>query len=88
MNLKEYLFYKGLSLKEFAKIVDVSACHLSSVITGFRNTSPKLLRAIERASEGWVKPETAFAETKLPEGFKAKIVPLPEEDDEDELKEA
>lgn len=78
MNIKEYLFYKNLSLKDFAKIVDVSACHLSSVITGFRKTSPKLLRAIERASDGWVKPDTAFAETKLPEGFIAgPVIPFP-----------
>ena len=85
MNLKEYLFYKNLSLKEFAKIVDVSACHLSSVITGFRKTSPKLLRAIQRASDGWVKPDEAFAETKLPEGFpRNEVIPLPQIDPDDE----
>jgi len=86
MNLKEYLFYKNLSLREFSKIVDVSACHLSSVITGYRKTSPKLLRAIERASEGWVKPECAFAETKLPKGFTvATVIPLPQPEDEEPL---
>lgn len=87
MNLKEYLFYKEITLKEFSKIVDVSACHLSSVITGFRPTTPKLLRAIERASDGWVKPASAFAKTKLPEGFIAGPIipfPVPEPESEEE----
>lgn len=70
MNLKEYLFYKGLTLKEFAEIADISPAHLSSVVTRYRPTTPKLLRCIERASDGWVKPDTAFAETRLPDGFK------------------
>jgi transcriptional regulator with XRE-family HTH domain len=91
MNLKEYLFYKNQTLKEFALIADISACHLSSVMTGYRTTTPKLLRAIERATEGWVKPNTAFAETKLPEGFKAAdIIPLPipeKQEDDESLKE-
>jgi DNA-binding transcriptional regulator YdaS (Cro superfamily) len=69
MNLREYLFYKNQTLKEFALIADISPCHLSSVMSGYRKTSPKLLRAIERATGGWVKKDSAFAETKLPEGF-------------------
>ena len=69
MNLKEYLFYKNQTLKEFSLIADISACHLSSVMTGYRRASPKLLRVIERVTFGWVKPNTAFAETKIPEGF-------------------
>ncbi len=77
-----------MSLKEFSLLVDISACHLSSVITGGRRVTPKLLRALERVTDGWVKPETAFAETKLPEGFEAKIVPLTQkvcEDNVDEI---
>ncbi len=78
MNLKEYLFYKNMSLKEFSLLVDISACHLSSVITGGRRVTPKLLRALERVTDGWVKPHTAFAETKVPEGFPSSaITPLP-----------
>lgn len=69
MNLKEYLFYSDMALKEFARLADISHCHLSSVLTGARPVTPKLLRAIERASNGKVNADTIFAPTKLPEGW-------------------
>ncbi len=69
MNLKEYLFYSEMPLKEFAKLADISHCHLSSVLTGSRTVTPKLLRAIERASKGKVKADTIFAPTKLPDDW-------------------
>ncbi len=69
MNLKEYLFYKDLSLTKFAQIADLSPCHLSSVATGYRKATKKLLRTIERVTDGWVKIDAAFQPTKIPEGF-------------------
>ncbi len=69
MNLKEYLFYKAMTLKEFSLIVDISPAHLSSVITGNRRTTPKLLRAIVRATRGKVTADSAFAPTKLPDDW-------------------
>lgn len=69
MNLKEYLFYSNMKLKDFAKLVDVSHCHLSSVLTGDRPMTPKLLRAIERASRKKVTAETIFDPTKLPDDW-------------------
>ena len=69
MNLKEYLFYKEMTVREFAAIADISPCHLSSVISGQRPTTPKLLRAIARATKNKVTAETIFSPTKLPEGW-------------------
>lgn len=77
MNLKEYLFYTNMTVREFGKIADISPCHLSSVMTGQRTITPKILRAITRATEGLVTEETAFMPTKLPIEF-TKVVPLPE----------
>jgi transcriptional regulator with XRE-family HTH domain len=69
MNLKEYLFYKKLTAKEFAKILDIDKCYISSVISGNRKPSKKLLRSIEKYTDGIVKSENAFSETKLPKEF-------------------
>ena len=54
-------------------------------MTGQRTVTPKLLRAITRATDGLVTEETAFMPTKLPKEF-IKIVPLPKPDPEDERK--
>ena len=72
MNLKEYLFYSDMQLKDFAKLADISHCHLCSVLTGARPVTPKLLRAIARASKNKVTAETIFAPTKLPDGWETE----------------
>ncbi len=69
MNLKEYLFYSEMTIKEFALIADISPCHLSSVMTKQRPTTPKLLRAIARASKNKVTAETIFAPIKKPDDW-------------------
>lgn len=69
MNLKEYLFYKQLSLKDFASMIDISPSHLSSVLTGSRITTPKMIRTIAKATNGKVTADTMFAPTKLPDDW-------------------
>ena len=69
MNLKEYLFYSEMTVKEFAEKADVDKCYLSSVITQNRKPSPRFLRSIARASNNKVTAETIFMPTKLPEGW-------------------
>ena len=69
MNLKEYMFYKGMTIKEFAVYSDLSTAYLSRALNGRHMPSAKTLRVIERVTKGKVKPHTAFAETKFPEGW-------------------
>jgi transcriptional regulator with XRE-family HTH domain len=66
MNLKEFLFYNQLTVKDFANLIEMDKCYLSSVLNGNRKPSQKMLRAIERASKGIVKKENAFIPIKIP----------------------
>ncbi len=85
MNLKEYLFFKEMSVKEFAQIAGFHVTYISSIITRKRCPSKKALKLIEFATEGWVKQNTVFAETQLPTGFKRdEIIPLPRNDPDEE----
>ena len=85
MNLQEYLFYSQMTVKDFAKIADLSNAFLSRVINGKATPSAKTLRIIERVTNGRVRVETAFLPIIMP-----KVVPLPtpEQTEEDERKSA
>ncbi len=67
MNLQEYLFYSRMTVKDFAKIADLSDAFLSRVINGKSIPSPKTLRCIERVTNGRVKTTTAFLPIKFPD---------------------
>jgi transcriptional regulator with XRE-family HTH domain len=69
MNLREYLFYKNMSVREFCKVADFNDSFLSTVLSGKKKPSAKTLRLIERATGGKVKAENVCSPTKLPEGW-------------------
>ncbi len=54
MTLKEYLFDKNLSVKEFANIVGYSRVHISCIISGRSNPSKRLRQIINHATLGRV----------------------------------
>lgn len=66
MNLKEYLFYKEMSLKDFCIHADFSHCYLSSVLSGKKKPSAKTLRIIEKATRGKVKADNVCAPITIP----------------------
>ena len=85
MNLKEYLFYKDMSVKEFAKQAGFHETYMSAIMNKKRAASKKALKLIEFATGGWVKQDTVFQETKVPEGFIAgPIIPFPAPEPETE----
>ena len=65
MTLKEYLFHNKMSVKEFADILDYSRTHISAIVNDKSYASPKLIRRIERLTEGKVTKEDL--PTKPPE---------------------
>jgi len=69
MNLKEYLFYSNMTIRDFAKIADFNNAFLSGVINGKRIPSAKTMRTIERVTNGKVRADTILAPTKLPDGW-------------------
>lgn len=83
MNLKEYIFYSGMTLKQFAKHAEIHDSYLSSILSGGRRPSKRMLQSIEIATGGWVKAKDVCAPTTVPIGFVP--VPIPEiEQDDDE----
>lgn len=50
MNLKAYLANIGMSIQDFAKLVECNANYLSSVMHGKRSASKRLRRDIEQAT--------------------------------------
>ncbi len=54
MNLREYLFIKRISVKEFSEALDYSRTHLSGIVHGKLKPSKRLAKAIEKATNGEV----------------------------------
>ena len=54
MDLREYLFRKRLTVKEFSETLDYTRTHLSQIINGNRRPSKRLAKAIEELTEGEV----------------------------------
>jgi transcriptional regulator with XRE-family HTH domain len=52
MNLRDWILSKGLRQEDFAKQIDVSRAHLSSVICGTRPAGRKLAKSIQSATNG------------------------------------
>lgn len=57
MDLREYLFRKRITVKEFSETLDYTRTHLSQIINGNRNPSKRLARSIEKATNGEVTAE-------------------------------
>jgi len=57
MKLRDWLLKKGLRQKEFAEIVQVDRCHLSSIITKNKNPGKKLAKRIEEETKGAITAE-------------------------------
>ena len=73
MNIKEYLFYTDMTVKKFAEKAGFHETYMSSIMNQKRKATKKALKLIEFATNGWVKPDTAFADTKVPDGFDVKV---------------
>lgn len=56
MNLRDYLEKNKISQNKFAISIDYNVGYLRDVIAGRKKLGPKLVRAIERKTEGLVKP--------------------------------
>jgi len=50
MDLREYLFYNRLTIKEFAQVCDYSPEHISGYISGRFRISKKLMKRISEAT--------------------------------------
>lgn len=57
MDLREYLFRKRITVKEFSETLDYTRTHLSQIINGNRSPSKRLARSIEKATNGEVTAE-------------------------------
>ena len=63
MNLKEYLFYKRMTVKDFSEKIGYSRTHISATMNGHLKMNKKLARAIERETEGEVTAEELLKPT-------------------------
>jgi transcriptional regulator with XRE-family HTH domain len=54
MTLREYLFFNGLTVKDFAESLDVSRSYISAISFGHKRPGRKLAKAIYLATEGSV----------------------------------
>jgi ribosome-binding protein aMBF1 (putative translation factor) len=54
MNLREYLFYNRITVKEFSEKIEYSRTHLSAIIHGRLKPSKRLAKQIERETNGEV----------------------------------
>lgn len=61
-SLKEYLFYKGISITDFAKEVGASRNYISQISLGKLKPSKFLAKEIERLTNGEVTAEELLKE--------------------------
>lgn len=57
MELKKYLFFKRVNVKEFSEKLEISRSYLSAIVNGKIIPSKKIARQIERATQGEVTVE-------------------------------
>lgn len=57
MDLREYLFRKRLTVKEFSELIDCSRTHVSAIVNNRIKPSKRLAKSIELATNGEVKAE-------------------------------
>jgi len=61
-SLREFLFYSGISVTEFAKDLMISRSYLNQIVLGHLQPSKRLAREIERLTQGKVKSEELLKE--------------------------
>lgn len=64
MNLRDYLFLKRITIKEFAQIMDYSRTHMTAIANGKTNASMKLAKRIEKFTDGVIKAEDLTTQVK------------------------
>lgn len=64
MDLKEYLYIKRTTIKDFAEYMGYSREHMSAVINGHLKPSKAMAKAIERATNGEVTAEEVLQRKK------------------------
>ena len=57
MNLRDYLHFEHIKLKDFAASIEMCITHISGYINGRIRVSKKVARAIERQTPGKVTAE-------------------------------
>lgn len=62
MDLREYLFRKRITVTEFSNLIDYSRTHISEIMHGSRKPGKKVIRIIEKATNGEVKAEDLMSE--------------------------
>lgn len=56
MELREYLFKYRVTAVQFAQEIDYNYSYLVQITTGNRKPGKKLMKIIEKATDGLVKP--------------------------------
>ncbi len=57
MELRDWLHFERRTVKEFAEMLDYSRPHLTGVISGNYKAGSKLIRLVEKATNGQVTKE-------------------------------
>ena len=63
MQLKLYLTKNNLTVTEFAELINYSRTHLSAVINGTQNASPKLAKLVQKYTNGEVTAQEVMGES-------------------------
>jgi len=62
MDLREYLFYNRMTVKQFSEKIGCSRNHISEIIHGRRIPGKRLAKDIEIATNGEVKAKNLLPE--------------------------
>lgn len=62
MRLRIYLFTKGITIAEFAKMIDFQARYISAIGRGACKAGKKVARVIEKATNGAVTAQEVLSE--------------------------
>lgn len=55
MNLREYLFYNKITVKDFADKLGYSRSYISGIVHELSMPSPRLAKEIEKVTQGKIK---------------------------------
>lgn len=72
MWLDEWLFKEGETVTSFAKRLNISRTHLTSIIVGRKGASPELAQKIEEMTHGQVSLREILLGDKAQRGKKPK----------------
>ena len=70
MNLKEYLFYSGMTAKEMASQLDVTPEYVRHITCGTYRVSKKIARNVEKVTKGIVKADYVMGPPTHPDATK------------------